>query len=47
MYEVMSRLEAGRASVPPICHLGRGRVALGHLEIAIEPYRDISCRHPE
>jgi hypothetical protein len=43
MYEVMSRLEAGRASVPPICHLGRGRVALGHLEIAIETYRDISC----
>jgi hypothetical protein len=36
MYEVRSRPEAGRASVPPICHLGRGRVALGHLEIAIE-----------
>src|ERR1700730_14734871 len=43
MCEVMLRLEAGRASMPLRRHLGRGRVAQGHLEIAIETYRDISC----
>ena len=43
MFEVRSRLEARRASMPHSRHLGRGRVAQGHLEIAIETYRDISC----
>ena len=43
MCEVMLRLEAGRASMPLRRHLGRGRVAQGHLEITIETYRDISC----